>query len=799
MMTGLGHDLRYALRQVRRNPGFAAAASLTLALGIAATTTVFSFVDAALLRPLPYPEPSRLFVLWNERGDKQRETLSYPNYLDYRDGGTEFESVAIYRRRRFNVATSGGAERVQGAFASANFFRTLGLAPSVGRDFLDGEDRKGGDAVALVSDGYWRRQLGADPAAVGRTLRVDGEALTLIGVVPAGRGYPADADVWIPISHEAKWLLESRGLQGYTVIGRLAAGGSPGRAQQQMATLAERLEAEYPRHNEGWTIRMEPLQHALAGDLRPTLLLLFGSAAILLLITAVNLANMLLARAGTRHRELAVRRAIGASDRRLIRQLLTENLVLSAIGGALGVLGAMWGVRIWLAAWEDRSGSPSVAAIDWRVLLFALAATVSTALLFGLAPAVRVTRTSLGQMLRSGTATARSRRVGRFLVAGEIGLALILAVGGGLLVRSLLRLQAVDPGFGASGVLTARVSLPEANYKEPKEIVAFYQRLIREVSALPGVQAAGAADAVPMTPGGGSYGFAIQGRPAPAVQEWPIADLVTATPGYFEALRLRRVRGRLLEERDNHEVPDVALVNETMARTFWPGQDPVGAKVTFESDMKHWVEVVGVVGDVRTQNLGAPPTPQVYIAHAQWGYPALVLTVRTAADPLQLITPIRAVVRRMDPEIPISEARTLEQALGASLVSARLRTAVFSGFAGLALVLAGIGIYGVMAYLVAQREREIAVRIALGARRGDVLGGVIGHSMRLAAPGLLIGLVGALISARVMRTFLYEVEPTDPLIIGLVCSGVAALVVAAALVPARRAAGTDPMTVLRSE
>ena len=798
-MTGLGHDLRYAVRQVRRNPGFAAAASLTLALGIAATTTVFSFVDAALLRPLPYPEPSRLFVLWNERGDKQRETLSYPNYVDYRAGGSEFENVAIYRRRRFNVATSGGAERVQGTFASANFFRTLGLTPAVGRDFIEGEDQKGGDAVALVSDGYWRRQLGADPAAVGRTLRVDGETLTLVGVVPAGLAYPVDADIWIPISHEAKWLLESRGLQGYTVIGRLAAGGSPERAQQQMATLAERLAVEYPGHNQGWTVRMEPLQDALAGDLRPTLLLLFGSAAILLLITAVNLANMLLARSGARHREIAVRRAIGAPDWRLVRQLLTESLVLSAIGGTLGVIGAMWGVRIWIAAWENPSGSPSVAAIDWRVVLFALAATVCTALLFGLVPARRVTRTSLGQMLRAGTATVRSRQAGRFLVAGEIGLALILAVGGGLLVRSLLRLQAVDPGFDPSGVLTARVSLPEASYKEPKEIIAFYQRLIREVSALPGVQAAGAADAVPMTPGGGSYGFTIQGRPTPAVQEWPIADLITATPDYFEALGLRRVRGRLLEERDNSQVPDVALVNETMARTFWPGQDPVGAKITFEADQKHWVEVVGVVGDVRTQNLEAPPTPQVYLAHAQWGYPALVLTVRTAADPLQLIAPIQAVVRRLDPEIPISEARTLEQAVGASLVSARLRTAVFSAFAGLALVLAGIGIYGVMAYLVAQRERELAVRIALGAGRGDVLGSVVGYSLRLAAPGVLIGLVGALISARVMRTFLYEVEPTDPLIIVLVCSGVAALVVAAALVPARRAAGTDPMTVLRGE
>jgi putative ABC transport system permease protein len=799
MMTGLGHDLRYALRQVRRNPGFAAAASLTLALGIAATTTVFSFVDAALLRPLPYPEASRLYVLWNARSADERETLSYPNYLDYRDGASEFEHVAIYRRRRFNVATAGGAERVQGAFASANFFRTLGLTPGMGRDFIEGEDKKGSDAVALVSDGYWRRQLSADPAAVGRTLRVDGTTLTVIGVVPAGRGYPADADIWVPISHEAKWLIESRGLQGYTVLGRLAADASPERAQRQMATLAERLAAEYPQHNQGWTVRIEPLQHALAGDLRPTLLLLFGSAAILLLITAVNLANMLLARSGARHRELAVRRAIGAPDRRLIRQLLTENLVLSAIGGALGVLGAMWGVRIWLAAWEHPSGSPALAAVDWRVVLFALGATVGTTLLFGLVPAVRGTRASLGQMLRAGTATARSRQVGRFLVAGEIGLALILAVGGGLLVRSLLRLQAVDPGFDPSGVLTARVSLPESSYKEPKDIIAFYQRLIREVSVLPGVQVAGAADAVPMTPGGGSYGFTIQGRPTPAVQQWPIADVVSATPSYFQALRLPLVRGRLFEERDNSQVPDVALVNETMARTFWPGQDPVGAKLTFEADQKHWVEVVGVVGDVRTQDLGAAPKPQVYFAYAQWGYPALVLTVRAAADPLQLIAPIQAIIRRMDPEIPISDARTLGQALGASLVSARLRTAIFATFAGLALVLAGIGVYGVMAYLVSLREREIAVRMALGAGHGDVLGSVLGHSLRLAAPGVLLGLAGALISARVMRTFLYEVEPTDPLVLVLVCSGVAALVVAATLVPARRAAGTDPMTVLRSE
>ncbi len=798
-MTGLGHDLRYALRQVRRNPGFAAAASLTLALGIAATTTVFSFVDAALLRLLPYPDASRLFVLWNARTVQERETLSYPNYVDYRDGAGEFENVAIYRRRWFNVAMAAGAERVLGAFASANFFRTLGLVPGPGRDFSAGEDQKGEDAVALVSNGYWRRELGADPAAVGRQLRVDGRTVTVIGVVPAGRGYPADADIWVPISHDAKWLLESRGLQGYTVIGRLRAGGSSERAQQQMTTLAERLAAEYPTHNQGWTVRIEPLQEALAGKLRPTLLLLFGSAAILLLITAVNLANMLLARAGARHRELAVRRAVGAPDRRLIRQLLTENLVLSGIGGALGVLGAMWGVRIWLAAWENPSGSPSLASIDWRVLLFALSATVCTALLFGVVPAVRVTRTSLGQMLRAGTVTGRSRQVGRVLVAGEIALALVLAIGGGLLVRSLLRLQAVDPGFDPSGVLAAKVSLPEASYKEPKDIVAFYQRLIREVSTLPGVQAVGAADAVPMTAGGGSFGFTIQGRPTPPAQDWPIADWVSATPGYFETLRLRAVRGRLLEERDNNQVPDVALVNETMARTFWPGQDPIGAKLTFEADQKNWIEVVGVVGDVRTRELGTAPKPQVYVAHAQWGDPALVLTVRTAGDPLQLIPPIRAIVRRIDPEIPIAETRTLEQVLGASLVSERLRTAVFATFAGLALILAGIGIYGVMAYLVSQRQREIAVRMALGARHGDVLASVLRHSLRMAAPGVVLGLVGALISARVMRTFLYQVEPTDPLVLVLVCSGVAALVVVATLLPARRAVGTDPMTVLRSE
>ena len=799
-MTGFGQDLRYAVRQIRRNPGFATAAALTLALGIAATTMVFSFVDAALLRPLPYPEPGRLFVAWSERGDVHRETVSYPNFRDYRARATGFEQLALHRRRRFNVAAAGEAERVPGALVSANFFRTLGIVPARGRAFSDGEDVPGQDRVVVVSDGFWRRRLGADPSAVGRAVRIDGEPLTVIGVTPAGVGFPADADLWVPISHEAEWLRESRGLQGYLMLGRLRTGATPVQVQEEMAVVASALAAEHPRHNDGWTIRLEPLQAAITGDLRPTLLLLFGSAGVLLLVAAVNLANMLLARAAARQREIVVRRAVGAGDLRLVRQLLTENVVLALGGGAAGIIGAVWGVQGWRAAWQDPSGSPLVATVDWRVVLFALGATVATALLFGLVPALRITRGSLADTLRQGPmGSVALRRGGRMLVAGEIALALVLAVGGALLVQSLLRLQAVDPGFEPAGVLAARVSLPATAYPEPAQRIAYFQRLTREVAGLPGVVSVAAADAVPMLPGGGSYGFSIQGRPVPAAQEWPIASMIMATPGYFRTLGIPLRAGRLLEARDDSRVGDVAVINETMARRFWPNGSPLGARITFEVEQKNWIEVVGVVADVRGSALGQAAGPELYVAHAQWGEPALTLVVRSAGDPLALVRPVQAIARRIDPDIPLTDTRTLEQALSGSLASPRLRTAILSGFAALALVLAGIGIYGVLAFFVTQREREIALRMALGARRGDVVGGVIGHSLRLAAPGVALGLAGAYLSSRVLGSFLYEVAPSDPVTLLLVSTAVAVLVSVAALVPARRAARTDPMTVLRGE
>ena len=796
-MTGFTQDVRYALRQLRRNPGFAATAALTLALGITATTTVFSFVDGALVRPLPYPTPERLYVLQSDRGETRGETMSYPNFVDYRAGSTRFESISLHRRRRFNVLSGGISDRVPGALVSAEFFRTLGVAPALGRGFVAEEERAGGPAVAVVSDGFWRRVLKSDPGAVGRPVRLDGEPFTVVGVMPPWLGIPANAEVWVPMSHEVKWLRESRGLQGYTVLGRLAAGATRDQAQAEMSAMARGLAEQYPQHNAGWTVRLQPLQEALTGPLRPTLLLLLGSAGVLLLVSAVNLANMLLARAASREREMLVRRAIGAGSLRLVRQLFTESLVLAGLGGALGVAGAVWGVQLWRTIWQDPSGLPAHAKVDWRVLLFALGATVATAVLFGLAPAVRVRGDRFGTLRGGGGSPLR--RSARLLVAGEIALALTLAVGGTLLVRSLLRLQAVDPGFDPSGVLSARFSLPEAGYREPQQIVTFYRRLVENVQAIPGVQSAGAADAVPMTAGAGVFGFAVQGRPVQGPQEWPTAAVINATPDYFRTMGIPLISGRLLEGRDDNKVGDVAVVNEAMARRFWRGGTPIGARVTFEADMKHWVEVVGVVGDVRDRDLGRTAEPQVYVAHAQWGEPALTLVARATGDPLELLRPIQAAARKLDPEIPVAEARTMEQALDTSLASQKLRAAILGGFAALALVLAAVGIYGVMAYVVAQREREIALRMALGAGRSEVVTRVIAQSVRLAVPGLVLGVAGALLSARVLAGFLYEVEPLDPATLGAVPLAVSLLVAAAALVPARRAARTEPMTVLRSE
>jgi putative ABC transport system permease protein len=809
MMRHLSHDLRYAVRQLRRSPTFTVVAALTLALGIGATTAVFSVVDAVLLRALPYPEPSRLLMLYGARPATDQfpattdNPASYINFLDWQAQNTVFERMMLFRRRQFNAAAAAvGPERLRGALVSADFFSTLGVAPVLGRTFLSGEDQPGQDGVVVVSRWYWQHQLGGSREAIGRPVRVDGVPLTVIGVVPEGFAQLADLHLWVPMSHDARELLDERGLNGYTAIGRLRPGVTLDRAQREMSAIAAHLAEAYPEDNEGWGLRLVPLQEELVRDIRPTLFLLLGASAVVLLVAAVNVANMLLARATGRQREMALRRALGAGERRLVAQLATESLLLAGVGGVLGLLVSGWGIDALQAVWTAGEGSMPAAVVDWRALLFAAGAACATALIFGLAPALHAARGDLSQSLRqSGISAGHGSRRGarRLLVAGEVALALMLAVGGSLMVRSLIRLQAVDPGFDPEGVLTARVALSPTAYPDTQRIVGFYDRLLSRASALPGVVAVGATDALPLSGSGGRYAFAIEGRLEVSPQQRPNAWTTSITTGYLSALKIPLLAGRNFNDRDIPGAPPVAIVNQSMAQQFWPHGDPVGARVSFTPEKDEWIQVVGVVGDAHQQGLDRDVRPQVFVPFPQSGDRALSVILRTTGDPMMLVRPLREIVAGLDPEIPLAEVRTMEEAVGLTFAAQRVRTGFVGGFASIALFLAGIGIYGVMAYLVAQSGREIAVRMALGAKDTDVLAGVVGQSLRLALPGLVIGIGGTLAFSKLLRGFLYQTAPTDPITYIAVAMATVVLVILATLLPARRAARLDPMTVLRSE
>jgi putative ABC transport system permease protein len=808
MMRHLRHDLRYAARQLRRSPTFTIVAALTLALGIGATTAVFSVVDAVLLRALPYPEPSRLVVLYGARAATNGlpattdNPASYLNFLDWQAQNTVFERMMLFRRRQFNAAAAAGPERLQGALVSADYFSTLGVAPTRGRTFATGEDQPGRDGVVVVSRWYWRRYLNGSAEAIGRPIRVDGLALTVIGVVPDGFAQLADVHLWVPMSHESRDLLQERGLNGYTAIGRMRSGITLEKAQSQMSAVAARLAESYPADNEGWGLRLVPLQEELVREIRPTLILLLGAAVVVLLVAAVNVANMLLARATGRRREIALRRALGAGERRLAGQLATESLLLALLGGALGLVVSGWGIEALQAVWTLGEGSMPAAALDWRALLFAAGSAAATALIFGLAPALYAARGDLSDSLRQSGPTAGDRsRLGarRLLVAGEVALALMLAVGGSLMVRSLVRLQAVDPGFDPEGVLTARVALPPTVYPDSQTIVEFYDQLLRRASALTGVIAAGATDALPLSGRGGRYAFAIEGRGEVSPQQRPNVWTTTITTGYLTTLKIPLLAGRKFDDRDTYGATPVAMINRAMAREFWPSGDPIGARVSFKVEKHEWIQVVGVMGDAHQQGLEREVKPQIFLPLAQSGDRALSLVLRTNGDPMMLVRPLRELVARRDPDIPLADVRTMEETLGLTFAAQRVRTGFVGGFASIALFLAAIGIYGLMAYLVAQSAREIAVRMALGARGSDVLAGVVGQSLRLALPGVVVGIAATLALSKVLRGFLYEVAPTDPVTLVAVATATLVLVVLATLIPARRAARLDPMSVLRSD
>ncbi len=820
MMDAFWRDLRFALRGLMRSPAFTAIAVLTLALGIGANTAIFSVVNGVLLRALPYERPERLAMIWGHRNQQPLAELSVPEYWDLRERTRAFAGVAAFADGNLNLTGIGTPERLRAGYFTASTTALLGVAPAVGRGFTAEEDLPGGPPVVLLSDGLWRRRFGADPKVVGRVLTLDDTPTTVVGVMPPKFQLPshyagAPRELWAPMQLDPAINRDVRGWHFLEVIGRLRDGVALETASTETSTLMRGMLAAYPmEYTPEFDGSATAVSQSVVGDVRPALLVLLGAVALLLLIACANVAGLLLARSEARQREIALRTALGAGRSRLVRQLLTESLLLAATGGLVGLLLAVWGVQGLVLAAPPSVPRLDAVGIDLPVLGYTLGVTLLTGILFGLAPALHAVRGDLTGALtdggRAGTAGRGRQRVRQALVTGQVAVALVLVTGAGLLVQSFLRLRQVDPGFVPEGLLTARVELSPVRYHANDVKRRFYESLLERLRSTPGVRSAAAARALPMT--GkleiGDWSFVLEGQAAspPLPTDWHPADWQVVSPGYFATMGIP-VQGRDFAPTDRLGAPGAMIVNRTLARQVWPDGDALGRRVLLGGGGADsvWRTVVGIVGDVRHRGLTASPRPEMFLPYAQFpagtgdAPPSLHVVLRTTGDPSALASALGAAVAAIDPDVPLSGVQTMEAAMGSWAAERRLIMLLVSGFALVALVLGSVGIYGVMAHVVAQREREIGVRMALGAMPAQIVGLVVSQSAWLVGAGIVAGTVGALAVTRLLTGLLFKVRPSDPLTL---LGTALVLIVAAAgatLVPALRAIRTDPAHALRSE
>ena len=808
-MTTLLQDLRYGTRSLLKTPGLALTAVAALALGIGANTAIFSVVDAVLLRPMPYARPEHLLMLWQNDTNRSvpREWVSPANFLDWKRDTRTFESLAAFRDRSYDLTGSAEPERIDGQWVSASLFPTLGVKPLYGRVFLEEEDRPGAAQVAVLSHRLWQRRFGSDPGIVGKPITLNGQSVTVVGIMPPGFRFPgSDDELWMPLAFDDQMAGLRHSLM-LRVVGRLAPGATVAQARAEMDTIGGRLEKAYPDANTGMGITLIPLQEEMVGEVRTALLILLGAVAFVLLIACANVANLLLSRAAARHKEMAIRASLGAGRARLLRQLLTESVMLSLVGGVLGALLALWGVDLLQLSIPADVPRFRPIVVDARVLLFTLGVSVLTGLLFGVLPALDSSRLDLNEALRDGTRGTPGRARGRardLLVVGEIGVAFVLLIGAGLLIRSFGRIRELDPGFRTDRVLTLRMGIPRAKYGELPKRMAFYRQLLDRVGALPGVRSSGLISFLPLTFTGGSYSYTIEGRPpAPSGQE-PFAVYRLVSSDLLRSLGVPLRRGRGFTEQDDEKAPRVAIISESLARRDFPGEDPIGRRIALgvggpEDEL---LLIVGIAGDVRHFELDRDPRPALYVPYAQesefWLAPH-DLVVRAQADPLALAAAVREAIRSIDPEQTVSNVRTMEAVMSEAVARRRFSTLLLGAFAGVAVLLAALGTYGVIAHSVARRTQEIGIRMALGARPIDVLRMVLGQGTRLAILGAVLGVVCALALTRLMGSLLFGVSPTDPMTFFLTALVLPAIAVLASFVPARRATRVDPMIALRCE
>jgi putative ABC transport system permease protein len=801
-------DLRHATRRLWRSPGFTALAVLTVGLGVGATTVMFSAVHGVLLKPLSYPEPDQLVMI---RGAARAQpgrpgVISYPDYLDWRGASRTIETMAALRTADVTLDGPGGPERIEGARVTAGFFQALRVVPELGHWFPEELDPPGGERVAILGHRLWRR-LGGDPTLVGRSITLSGQPHTVIGILPASFRPPREverAEVFSPLALDGQ-ALEQRGNRSLVAIARLRPGVTVAQAQAELAGVALRLEKDHPDSNTGLGALVESLHEDTVGELRRPLLLLLGAVAFVLLIACTNVANLVLPRALARRREVAIRAALGAKRSRLVRQLLTESVLLGLLGGVAGLAAAYWGLDALVAFAPASTPRLQDIALDGRVLGFSLALSLITGVAFGLVPALSASRTDVHAALQSGRSPGLARQPGAcLLVVAEIALSLVLMAGAGLLLESFRRLLLVDPGFDPHNVLTLAVSLPGTRYPRPDQRARFYAELLERVRTVPGVISAAAITPLPVAGDGDiATRFTVEGRPAPAPGQKPRAEYRAVTAGYFEAMRIPLKKGRAFGAGDRREGPAVAIVNETLAAQAFPGQDPLGQRLvigigTDESD-PHTFEVVGVVGDIRQFGRQVFTRPEIYVPHPQQSWSWMSLVVRTSGDPVSLAGALRRHVTALDSEQAVYNVRPLTELLSDVLAARRFIMALLGGFALLGLVLATVGVYGVIAELVERRRGEIGLRLAVGAGPGDVLRMVLGQAARLAAAGVTLGLAAAFAVTRVLQGLLFGVSSTDPATFAAVAGVLATAALLASYLPARRAARLDPATVLREE
>ena len=813
MIDSIKQDLRYAIRAFLHTPGFVVLAIATMAIGVGANSAIFSIVDQVLLRPLPFRDPDSLVQLahTNRQTKQSAGDASPANFLDWRERNHSFTGLAAYRDASYTLTSGGDPERIAGAFVNANFFDVLGVAAARGRTFHEGEEGPDAPRVAILSDGLWKQRFGASPDVVGRVVRLDGEPHTIIGVMPPAIDFPDRARIW----STPHWLVPDDPLapkdnaaaergHGYiSVLGRLKPGVTRAAAQADMNAVAASLERDYPDDNQNVGVAITSLGDDLVGDVRPTLLLLFAAVGVLLLIATANVSGLLIARATARHQEMSIRIALGATRRRILAQLLTESVVLAVAGGACGLLLAMWMVAPLAAIGASSVGVPADIRLDFRVLIFALAVSTAAGIVFGLAPARHPLDATLHDALKQsarGSSGRRQRRARAVLIAAEIAASVVLLVGAGLTIKSFVRLQRVPTGFDPDRVVTVSVSLPDARYPTSAQKAAFWQRAIDSLRAMPGVEVAAATSRLPLSGGNSTRGLMIDGRtPTPAA----VVDYRTASPDYFRAIGIPLLRGRGFREDDREQRPLVALVSASMAKQYFPDVDPIGHQVAIDADP---ITIVGVVGDVHHASLEATPRPTLYVPYRQDPWPFMTLVLKLSPSPVAADArrssqqpAIRQAIWSIDKEQPLGAIRTMDEQLSQSLARRRFSVTLLTAFGIIAVSLAAIGLYGVLAFVVAQRRREIGVRMALGARPRDVIADVLGQGLRLAILGVTVGIALAIATTRLITSMLFGTSPTDVATFIAVATLLVIIAAGASLVPALKASRVEPLVALRDE